>query len=154
VALLDRYGTLAKGNAYEQLTTLMQTREVEQYIRDFKLLTAQIPNIPEPQYFTYFLHVLREDIKGRVRSLYALGSMSRPWIMNVARAVEMELKGRGKMGFPQEGERHVVAMDCTWVLGRMPPFLKSGRWVLTKEAQMDQDPIKRGKVKMGQETEE
>jgi len=43
---------MIEGNAYEHLTTLQQIEDVEQYIRDFKFLTAQIPKILEPQYFT------------------------------------------------------------------------------------------------------
>ena len=93
-ALLDRYGGLGEGNAYDQLTALRQTNDVEQYIQDFEFLTAEIPKIPEQQYFAYFLHGLKEDIRRKVRSLHALGTLSRARLMNVTRAVEAELQGK------------------------------------------------------------
>lgn len=44
------------------------------------------------QYFGYFVHGLKEGIRGRVGSMRALGPLSRSRLMNLARAVEFELQ--------------------------------------------------------------
>ncbi|MCH82596.1 hypothetical protein A2U01_0003407, partial [Trifolium medium] len=42
-----------------------------------------------------FIHGLKDEIRGRVRSFMALGSIQRSKLMHVARAVEKEVEGRG-----------------------------------------------------------
>ncbi|MCI76937.1 hypothetical protein A2U01_0098207, partial [Trifolium medium] len=63
---------------------------VEEYITEFEYLIAQIPRLPEKQFRGYFLHGLKTEVRGKVRSLAALGEMSRSKLLQVARAVEKE----------------------------------------------------------------
>jgi hypothetical protein len=80
---------------YEQLTELKQTGTVEEYITEFEYLTAQIPKLPDKQFRGYFLHGLKTEIRGKVRSLAALGDLTRTKILQVTRAVEKEVRGSG-----------------------------------------------------------
>lgn len=89
--LLERYGGIGEGNIYEQLATLQQVGGVEEYIREFEKLIAQIPRLPDEQYCGYFIHGLKEGIRGRVRIMKTLGSLSRSRLLNLTRAVEQEL---------------------------------------------------------------
>ncbi|MCH81106.1 RNA-directed DNA polymerase (Reverse transcriptase), partial [Trifolium medium] len=95
VALLERYGGHGDGDVYEQLTELKQTGTMEEYIMEFEYLIAQIPKLPEKQFRGYFIHGLKSEIKGKVRSLIAMGEVSRLKLLQIARAVEMEVKGGG-----------------------------------------------------------
>jgi hypothetical protein len=92
-ALLGRYGGHGDGDVYEQLTDLKQKGTVDEYITDFEYLIAQIPRLPDKQFLGYFLHGLKMEIRGKVRSLIAVGEMSRAKLLQVARAVEREVKG-------------------------------------------------------------
>ncbi|MCI06538.1 RNA-directed DNA polymerase (Reverse transcriptase), partial [Trifolium medium] len=94
-ALLERYGCHGEGGVYEQLTELKQDGSVEDYITEFEYLTAQIPRLPEKQFLGYFLHGLKAEIRGKVRSLAAMGEMSRTKVLQVTRAVEKEVRGGG-----------------------------------------------------------
>ena len=89
-ALLERYGGHGDGDIYEQLTELRQKGSVDDYITEFEYLTAQIPRLPEKQFQGYFLHGLKEEIKGKVRSMSVMGNLSRAKLLQVARAVERE----------------------------------------------------------------
>ncbi|MCH93830.1 retrotransposon gag protein, partial [Trifolium medium] len=91
-ALLERYGGHGEGDVYEQLTELRQKGSVDEYITDFEYLTAQIPRLPEKQFLGYFLHGLKEEIRGKVRSLTVVGDLSRSKVLQVARTVERETK--------------------------------------------------------------
>ncbi|MCI38305.1 retrotransposon gag protein, partial [Trifolium medium] len=71
-ALLERYGGHGEGDVYEQLKELKQEGSVEEYITEFEYLTAQIPRLPEKQFLGYFLHGLKTEIRGKVRSLAAM----------------------------------------------------------------------------------
>ncbi|MCI11863.1 retrotransposon gag protein, partial [Trifolium medium] len=75
-ALLERYGGHGEGDVYEQLTELRQRGSVDEYINDFEYLTAQIPRLPDKQFLGYFLHGLKEEIRGKVRSLTVVGDLS------------------------------------------------------------------------------
>lgn len=86
-ALLERYGGHGEGDVYEQLTELKQTGTMEEYITEFEYLTAQIPKLPEKQFRGYFLHGLKTEIKGKVRSLAVMGELSRAKLLQVTRAV-------------------------------------------------------------------
>lgn len=90
-ALLERYGSIGEGSVFEQLSALRQEGGVEEYIQEFERLVAQVGKLSDEQYMGYFIHGLREGIKGRVRSLKVLGPITRSKMMNVARAVEAEL---------------------------------------------------------------
>jgi hypothetical protein len=92
-SLLARYGGHGDGDIYEQLTGLKQSGMVEEYITEFEYLTAQIPKLPDKQFLGYFLHGLKEEIRGRVRSFVAMGDMSRTRVLQVTRAVEKEVFG-------------------------------------------------------------
>ncbi|MCI19062.1 hypothetical protein A2U01_0040217, partial [Trifolium medium] len=94
-ALLGRYGGHGEGDVYEQLTELKQGGTVDEYITEFEYLIAQIPKLQDKQFMGYFLHGLKVEIRGKVRSLAAMGEMSRTKLLQVTRAVEKEIKGNG-----------------------------------------------------------
>ncbi|MCH83460.1 RNA-directed DNA polymerase (Reverse transcriptase), partial [Trifolium medium] len=56
---------------------------------------GDIPKLPDKQFLGYFLHGLKTEIRGKVRSLAAMGEMSRTKLLQVTRAVEKEVKGSG-----------------------------------------------------------
>ncbi|PNX93254.1 Ty3/gypsy retrotransposon protein, partial [Trifolium pratense] len=103
--LLERYGGHGDGDVYEQLTELRQKGNVDEYINDFEYLTAQIPRLPDKQFLGYFLHGLKEEIRGKVRSLSVMGDLSRSKVLQVARAVERETKKDG-FGFNRNKPGH------------------------------------------------
>ncbi|MCH83576.1 RNA-directed DNA polymerase (Reverse transcriptase) [Trifolium medium] len=103
-ALLGRYGGHGEGDVYEQLTELKQNGSVDDYITEFEYLTAQIPKLPEKQFLGYFLHGLKVEIRGKVRSLAAMGEMNRTKLLQVTRAVEKEIKGSGSNFY--RGSKH------------------------------------------------
>ncbi|MCI09995.1 RNA-directed DNA polymerase (Reverse transcriptase), partial [Trifolium medium] len=98
-ALLERYGGHGDGDVYEQLTELRQSGTVDEYINEFEYLTAQIPRLPDKQYLGYFLHGLKAEIRGKVRSLAAVGDLSRAKLLQVTRVVEREIRGDGGTGY-------------------------------------------------------
>ncbi|MCI20074.1 retrotransposon gag protein, partial [Trifolium medium] len=101
-ALLERYGGHGEGDVYEQLTELRQTDTVDDYIVEFEYLTAQIPKLPDKQFLGYFLHGLKKEIRGRVRSLAVMGELSRGKLLQVTRAVEREVKGEDGSGYNRQ----------------------------------------------------
>lgn len=98
LALLERYGEVSDGNVFEQLSALRQEGSVDEYIEDFERLILQIPHLPTDQYVGYFVHGLKDNIRGKVRSLIAFGPVSRPNLMNVATAIERESEEGKKDG--------------------------------------------------------
>lgn len=92
IELVERYGGIGEGDVFEQLASLQQSGSVDEYIQEFERLTSQVKRLPDEQYFGYFVHGLKEGIRGRVRSMRALGPLSRSRLMNLARAVEFELQ--------------------------------------------------------------
>ncbi|CAJ2651205.1 unnamed protein product [Trifolium pratense] len=92
-SLLERYGGHGEGDVYEQLTELKQEGTVEEYITEFEYLIAQIPKLPEKQFRGYFIHGLKTEIRGKVRSLAAMGEMNRTKLLQITRAVEKEVRG-------------------------------------------------------------
>ncbi|GAU10118.1 hypothetical protein TSUD_422340 [Trifolium subterraneum] len=103
-ALLERYGGHGDGDVYEQLTELRQIGSVEEYITGFEYLTAQIPKIPDKQFLGYFLHGLKPEIKGKVRSLIAVGGLSRAKVLQVTRAVEKETSKESGSGYYRQSK--------------------------------------------------
>lgn len=95
---MERYGGHGDGDVYEQLTELRQRGSVEEYITEFEYLTAQIPRLPDKQFQGYFLHGLKEEIRGKVRSLAAMGGVNRSKLLVLTRAVEKEVKGENGSG--------------------------------------------------------
>ncbi|MCH80279.1 Ty3/gypsy retrotransposon protein, partial [Trifolium medium] len=121
-ALLERYGGHGEGDVYEQLTDLKQTGTVEDYITEFEYLIAQIPRLPDKQFRGYFLHGLKSEVRGKVRSLATLGEMSRTKLLKVTRAVEKEVKGISGSSFnrgPKNGPyRNGIKGGSDWVMVR------------------------------------
>lgn len=66
---------------------------------EFEYLTAQIPRLPDKQFQGYFLHGLKEEIRGKVRSMVAMGGVSRSKLLVLTRAVEKEVKGETGSGY-------------------------------------------------------
>lgn len=95
-ALLERYGGNDDSDVYEQLSELHLKGTVEEYITDFEYLIAQIPKLSDKQFQGYFLHGLKSEIRGKVRSLMMVDGMTRSKLLQVSRAVEKEV--RGEMG--------------------------------------------------------
>ncbi|KAI5387146.1 hypothetical protein KIW84_073340 [Lathyrus oleraceus] len=108
-ALLERYGGNGEGDVYEHLSSCQSC------IRK-----------------GYFLHGLKEEIRGKVRSLVAMGGMTRAKLLQVTRAVEREVRGDGGSGL----NRH----SRSGGLGHKPNTSRSGHiggsnWVFVKGAQ-------------------
>ncbi|CAJ2678799.1 unnamed protein product [Trifolium pratense] len=122
-ALLERYVGHGEGDVYEQLTELRQRGNVEEYINDFEYLTAQIPRLPEKQFLGYFLHGLKEEIRGKVRSLTVVGDLSRSKVLQVARAVEKEMKKDFGAGYNKPYKSGY---------GSNRPGSQNGDWVFVK----------------------
>ena len=80
---------------FEQLTSLWQTGGVKEYTKKFECLTSQIPRLHNEQYFAYFIHGLREEIRSRM-SLNVVSPMSHGRMMNSAKAIELELSSHGR----------------------------------------------------------
>ncbi|WVZ23416.1 hypothetical protein V8G54_001960 [Vigna mungo] len=108
--LLERYGGMGEGSVYDQLTALNQTGSMDEYIGRFECLIAQIPKLHDEQYFSYFTHGLREEVRAKVRSLHIANPLTRGRLMNVARAIDLEVSGRDR-GWHRRNERHVVGGD-------------------------------------------
>jgi hypothetical protein len=111
-ALLERYGGHGEGDVYEQLTELKQDGTIEDYITEFEYLVAQIPKLPDKQFRGYFLHGLKPEIRGRVRSFAAMGELSRSKLLQVTRAVEKEVGG-GSSSNAARGPRSVGGSSRT-----------------------------------------
>ncbi|WVY93239.1 hypothetical protein V8G54_032327 [Vigna mungo] len=92
--LLERYGGMREGSVYDQLVSLKQTGSVEDYIRR-----------------------LKDDIRARMRSLHVANPLSRGRMMNVARAIDVEM----------EEVSHVVKVKPN-VLGKTGPKQNRGNW--------------------------
>ncbi|XP_057429344.1 uncharacterized protein LOC130722592 [Lotus japonicus] len=105
--LLERYGTANRGDVFEQLSDLQQRGTIDEYVQEFERLLSQAPNLPDEQYFGYFIHGLREDIRARVRSMRALTSLPRSRLIPLAKAIETELHGpvRSSVGSKGGGMR-------------------------------------------------
>lgn len=143
-ALLERYGGVSDGNVFEQLSALQQEGTIEEYIEDFERLVAQLPRLPNDQYLGYFVHGLKGKIRGKVRSMIAMGPMSKAKLMNVARAVEREL---------EEGPRDWTSRRSQGSLSR-PVFSnrvvthnegRNGDWVMIRNNKDNRDRFPVGK---------
>lgn len=93
VELLERYGGLREGDVYEQLTEIRQKGTLEEYIQEFGCLTAQIPRLSDKEYIGYFLHELKDEIRGMVQSFVAMGPITRSKLLHVTIVVEKEIRG-------------------------------------------------------------
>lgn len=83
--MVNRFGGGFRGTVFERLASLRQEGTVEEFVRNFEVLTGQTRGIPEEQVLGYFLVGLREDVKGQVRIQNLSDLME---AMRVARDVE------------------------------------------------------------------
>lgn len=131
--LLERYGGMGEGSVYDQLGSLKQTGSVEDYIRNFEYLITQVPRMHDEQLFSYFTQGLKDDIRARIRSLHVANPFSRGRMMNVARAIDVELSGRSKMWQGRsetrgEGKTQVGNRPIFSVWGKTGPKQNGGNW--------------------------
>jgi len=61
-ALLECYGVMCNGNVFEQLASLQQEGNVEDFMEDFERHTSQGPRLSDEQFLGYFIHGLKEGI--------------------------------------------------------------------------------------------
>ncbi|KAG6509177.1 hypothetical protein ZIOFF_034568 [Zingiber officinale] len=87
-ALIARYGRRRHENPFEELATLKQIGNVEEFIEAFELISSQVPRLPEEQYIDYFMSGLQPHVRRRVRTLSPL---SRGQLMRMTKDVEEEL---------------------------------------------------------------
>lgn len=87
--LIARYGGRRLENPFEELATLKQSGNVEEFVEAFELLSSQVGCLPEDQYLGYFMTGLKPQIRRRVRTL---NPQNRMQMMRIAKDVEEELK--------------------------------------------------------------
>lgn len=131
--LLERYGGRGEGSVYDQLTSLKQTGVMEDYIRNFECLIAQVPSMQDEQYFSYFTHGLKDELRARMRSIHVANPLSRGRMMNVARAIDVEIYGRsrgwqGRGETRGEGKTQLGTRPVSHVLGKTGPWQNNGSW--------------------------
>lgn len=102
-ALIARYGGRRLENPFEELSTLRQTRSVEEFVEAFELLSSQVGRLPEEQYLGYFMSGLKPQIRRRVRTL---NPTTRMQMMRMAKDVEDELKEEDDDGERYYGKKH------------------------------------------------
>lgn len=141
--LLEHYGGIGEGSVFEQLTSLQQTGGVEEYIKKFECLTSQIPRLHDEQYFAYFIHGLREEIRSRMRSLNVVSPMSHGRMMNAAKAIKLELSSHGRNWSEKKetrgsGGSYLGFRISSNVLARNNPRSFGGQGVVMGLAQMHQ----------------
>jgi hypothetical protein len=127
-ALLERYGGHGDGDVYEQLTELKQTGSVDEYITEFEYLTAQIPRLLDRQFLGYFLHGLKEEIRGRVRSMAVVTDLSHGKLLQATRAIEKETR-KDRSGY-QRSARPGHGSNRSGTYG--PNRGSAADWVLVK----------------------
>lgn len=88
-SLIARYGGRRLENPFEELSTLKQTGNVEEFVEAFELLSSQVGRLPEEQYLGYFMSGLKPQIRRRVRTL---NPQNRMQMMRIAKDVEEELR--------------------------------------------------------------
>ncbi|WVZ05471.1 hypothetical protein V8G54_018817 [Vigna mungo] len=108
--MLERYGGRGEGSIYDQLAALKQIGSIEDYITSFECFIAQVPRMPDEQYFSYFTQGLKNEIRARIRSLHVTHPLSRGRMMNVARAIDVEISGRNKI-WQGRGDRTPTHFD-------------------------------------------
>ncbi|WVZ20135.1 hypothetical protein V8G54_007457 [Vigna mungo] len=84
-AMINHFCVGTRGTVFERLATIRQERTVEEFVRQFEILTGQTKGIPEDQVLGYFLAGLREEVKGQVRIQNPTKLME---AMRIARDVE------------------------------------------------------------------
>ncbi|GAU17045.1 hypothetical protein TSUD_105440 [Trifolium subterraneum] len=88
-ALIARYGGRRLENPFEELSTLRQKGDVEEYVEAFELVSSQVGRLPEEQYLGYFMSGLKPAIRRRVRTM---NPRSRMEMMRIVKDVEEELR--------------------------------------------------------------
>lgn len=94
-SLIARYGGRRLENPFEELSTLRQTGNMEEYVEVFELLSSQVGRLSEEQYLGYFMSGLKPPIRRRVRTL---NPVTRMQIMRIAKDVENELNEEDEDG--------------------------------------------------------
>ncbi|MCI37503.1 hypothetical protein A2U01_0058727, partial [Trifolium medium] len=75
----------------------------------------------------YFLHGLKPEVRGKVRSLASIGDLNRTKLMQVTRAVEKEINGKSGSGSGyNRGSKHNTG------LSRNGPQGSRSDWVMVK----------------------
>ncbi|KEH37304.1 hypothetical protein MTR_2g437280 [Medicago truncatula] len=82
-----------EGNVFEQLTSLQQEGQVEDFIENFECLISRVPCLSDEQFVGYIIHRLKEGIRGCVQYLITLGPASQHHLVNMAKEVEREIDG-------------------------------------------------------------
>ncbi|MCH79730.1 pentatricopeptide repeat-containing protein [Trifolium medium] len=101
--LIARYGGRRLENPFEELSTLRQTGNVEEFIEAFELLSSQVGRLPEEQYLGYFMSGLKPQIRRRVRTLNPTSQMH---MMRIAKDVEEELREEDDEGDISGGKKN------------------------------------------------
>lgn len=65
--LIRRFGERTGGSVFEKLATLKQEDSIEEYVRGFEILVAQVGSMPKEQILEFFLGGLRPEIRSKVR---------------------------------------------------------------------------------------
>ncbi|WVY95663.1 hypothetical protein V8G54_027814, partial [Vigna mungo] len=123
----DPAGWIARVEVY---FNVQETRE-EVRVNLAQLCMEGATNADE-QYFSYFTQGLKNEIRARIRSLHVAHPLSRGRMMNVARAIDVEISGRNKIwqgrgefrgDRPQMGHR-----PTSTVVGKTGPKQNGGSW--------------------------
>jgi len=61
-----------------------------------------VSRLSDEQFIGYFIHGPKEEIRGRVRSLFTLAPISRHRLMNLAKAIEREVERRSTYGISRK----------------------------------------------------
>ncbi|WVZ07231.1 hypothetical protein V8G54_020577 [Vigna mungo] len=112
-ALLNEYDE-GEGSIYDQLAAIKQIGSIEDYITSFECLIAQY------------------EIRARIRSLQVAHPLSRGRMMNVARAIDVEISGRNKIwqgrGESRGDRSQVGHQPISTVVGKTGPEQNGGSW--------------------------
>ncbi|GAU43451.1 hypothetical protein TSUD_140880 [Trifolium subterraneum] len=99
-SLIARYGGRRLEIPFEELSTLRQTRSVEEFVEAFELLSSQVGRLSEEQYLSYFMSGLKPHIRKIVRMLNLVTRMQ---MMRIAKDVEDELDEEDDDGDRSQG---------------------------------------------------
>ena len=116
--LLLRFRSSQDGNLHEQLMSLLQTSTVQEYRRQFEMLSAPLQELPPSVLEAAFVNGLRPDIQAELRQLDPTGLVGK---MRAAQRIEekqrtLEAYHAGtlprwpKTSFPSQRATHVTAV--------------------------------------------
>ena len=90
--LLNRFGGITNLNSYEQLATLYQSDNVDDYIDHFETIATMVPRESEALYLGYFMNGMRPEIKNWV---WLLSPETRIGAFTKAKNVEAAIRTHG-----------------------------------------------------------